>query len=47
MFGYIKMDTIVHYLNLGEKEKAMEEVKMIFPHMKKPELKVQLAEYKN
>lgn len=41
------MDTVVHYLNLGDKEKAMEEVKMIFVNYKKPELKVKLAEYKN
>ncbi len=41
------MDTIVHYLNLGDREKAMEEVKMIYPEMEKTELKVKLAEYKN
>ena len=40
------MDTVVHYLNLSDKEKAMEEVKMIFLNYKKPELKEKLSEYK-
>tara|TARA_B110000285_G_C14554800_1_gene350863 strand:+ start:245 stop:373 length:129 start_codon:yes stop_codon:yes gene_type:complete len=42
MLTYIKYDTIVHYLNLGDKEKAMEELEMIFKNYKKSELKTKL-----